>query len=139
MKNKLRHGLSLVAGIHKKGNRFIIDELKKNGAAGLVPSHGDVLVCLFQNGKMTMKDIADRIHRTRPTVTVLIDKLERLGYAKREISEEDSRYTNIVLTRKGENFRSVFEKISDDLNNLLYRNLSDEEADKLDELLRKML
>lgn len=33
--------LSLIAKIHEKGNRFIIKELKKNGAAELAPSHGD--------------------------------------------------------------------------------------------------
>ena len=72
----MRNLLALVSKIHEKGNRFIIEELKKNGAEGLVPSHGDILVCLYQNDKMTMKEIADKINRTRPTVTVLVDKLE---------------------------------------------------------------
>lgn len=130
--------LYLVSKIHEKGNRFIIDELKNNGAIGLVPSHGDILFCLYKNGKMTMKDIADCIHRTKPTVTVLVDKLERLGYLKREISDKDSRYTYIVLTQKGEDFKSVFEKISKDLNTFLYQNLTKKEAQLLEELLRKV-
>jgi DNA-binding MarR family transcriptional regulator len=89
--NPMRHLLSLISKIHEKGNRFIIEELKKNGAEGLVPSHGDILVCLYSQDKMTMKDIADKIHRTRPTVTVLVDKLEKLGYLKREVSQKDNR------------------------------------------------
>ena len=76
--------LSLISKIHEKGNRFIIEELKNNGVEGLVPSHGDILVCLYKNNKMTMKDIANCIHRTKPTVTVLVDKLEKLEYLKRE-------------------------------------------------------
>ena len=36
--------LSLISKIHEKGHRFIIEELKNNGAEGLVPSHGDILV-----------------------------------------------------------------------------------------------
>lgn len=130
--------LSLISKIHEKGNRFIIDELKNNGAEGLVPSHGDILVCLYKNGKMTMKDIADCIHRTKPTVTVLVDKLEKLGYLKREASEKDNRYTNIILTQKGEDFKPTFEKISNDLNEMLLKNLSEKEALLLEELLRKM-
>ncbi len=131
--------LSLISKIHEKGNRFIIEELKNNGAEGLVPSHGDILVCLYKNSKMTMKDIANRIHRTKPTVTVLVDKLEKLGYLKREVSNEDSRSTNIVLTQKGEDFQTTFEKISKNLNEMLYKNLSPEESELMEKLLRKVL
>ena len=134
----MKNLLSLISKIHDKGNRFITDELNKNGAVELVPSHGDILVCLYQNDKMTMKDIADKIHRTRPTVTVLVDKLEKLGYLKREISKEDNRYTYIVLTKKGQDFKPIFEKISEDLNNMLYKNLSEEESDILENLLQKI-
>ena len=131
--------LSLVSKINEKGNRFIIEELKNNGAEGLVPSHGDILVCLYKNSKMTMKDIANCIHRTKPTVTVLVDKLEKLGYLKREVSNEDSRCTNIVLTQKGEDFQTTFEKISKNLNEMLYKNLSPEESELMEKLLRKVL
>ena len=130
--------LSLVSKIHEKGNRFIIEELKNNGAEGLAPSHGDILVCLYKNSKMTMKDIANCIHRTKPTVTVLVDKLEKLGYLKRESSEKDSRSTNIVLTQKGQDFKTTFKKISNDLNKMLNKNLSNKEVKLLEELLKKM-
>lgn len=131
--------LSLISKIHEKGNRFIIEELKNNGAEGLVPSHGDILVCLYKNSKMTMKDIANCIHRTKPTVTVLVDKLEKLGYLKREASDKDSRCTYIVLTQKGEDFQTTFEKISKNLNEMLYKNLSPEESELIEKLLRKVL
>ena len=130
--------LSLISKIHEKGNRFIIEALKNNGIDGLVPSHGDILVCLYKNRKMTMKDIADSIHRTKPTVTVLVDKLEKLGYLKREASKEDSRSTYIVLTQKGEDFKLIFEKISKDLDEMLYKNLSENEIGILEGLLRKI-
>ena len=134
----MKNLLSLISKIHEKGNHFIIAELKRNGVKGLVPSHGDILVCLYEQNKMTMKDISDKIHRTRPTVTVLVDKLEKLGYVQREASKEDNRYTYIVLTKKGLDFKPLFEKISNELNDMLYKNLSDSEADTLEKLLDKI-
>ena len=131
--------LSLISKIHEKGNRFIIEELKNNGAEGLAPSHGDILVCLYKNSKMTMKDIANCIHRTKPTVTVLVDKLEKLGYLMRELSDKDNRCTYIVLTQKGEDFKVIFEKISEELNKMLYKNLSPEESELIEKLLRKVI
>ncbi len=134
----MKNLLSLISKIREYGNRFIIEELKRNGGEGLVPSHGDILVCLYEQNKMTMKDISDKIRRTRPTVTVLVNKLEKLGYVKREVSKEDNRYTYIVLTKKGLDFKPLFEKISDDLNDMLYKNLSDSEAVTLEKLLEKI-
>ena len=53
--NRMRNLLSLVSKIHEKGNRFIVEMLSKNGADGLAPSHGDILVCLYTKDRMTMK------------------------------------------------------------------------------------
>ena len=85
-----------------------------------------------------MKEIADKIHRTKPNVTVLVNKLERLGYVKREDSKTDSRYTYIVLTQKGKKFEPVFKKISISLNNKIYKNLSETETEQLDNILKKI-
>ena len=134
----MKEMLSLVSKIHEKGNRFIVEELKNNGAEGLVPSHGDILVCLYKNSKMTMKDIANCIHRTKPTVTVLVDKLEKLGYLKRAASDKDSRSTYVILTQKGEDFKATFDQISNNLNKMLNKNLSENEVKLLEELLKKM-
>ncbi len=134
----MRETLSLISKIHQKGNNYIIEQLNLCGAKGLAPSHGDILICLYQDGKMTMKDIAQKIRRTKPTVTVLVDKLEKSGFVKREVSESDSRSFNIVLTKKGEDFRPVFEKISKGLNDMLHKNLTDKEADTLEKLLSKV-
>lgn len=130
--------LSLISKIHEKGNRFIIEELKNNGVEGLVPSHGDILVCLYKNNKMTMKDIANCIHRTKPTVTVLVNKLEKLGYLKRAASDKDNRSTYVILTQKGEDFKATFDQISNNLNKMLNKNLSENEVKLLEELLKKM-
>ncbi len=135
----MRNLLSLISKIHEKGNKFIIDGLKENNASELVPSHGDILITLYLNGRITMKDIAEKIHRTKPTVTVLVNKLEKLGYVKRETNGDDGRCTYINLTKKGEAFKPVFKKISDDLNEILYKNLSDKEADTLQKLLEKVI
>ena len=138
MKN-LKEALSYISKIQEKGNRFIVEQLNKNGIKELVPSHGDILAVLYKDGKTTMKEIADKIHRTKPNVTVLVNKLERLGYVKREESKTDKRYTYIVLTQKGKNFEPVFKDISKKLNKKLYTNFSDNEYEKLETCLKKAL
>lgn len=135
----MKQTLSLISKIHEKGNKFILQELNSNGITDLAPSHGDILAMLYQYNKLTMKEIAEKIHRTKPTVTVLVNKLEKLGFVKREKSSEDSRITYITLTSKSEDFKPIFEKISKDLNKMLFKNLTSKEVRILDELLEKMI
>lgn len=135
----MKQTLSLISKIHEKGNKFILQELNSNGITDLAPSHGDILAMLYQHKKLTMKEIAEKIHRTKPTVTILVNKLEKLGFVKREKSNEDSRITYIMLTQKSEDFKPIFEKISKDLNKMLFKNLTNKEVQLLDVLLKKMI
>ncbi len=135
----LKKAYLTIAKIHEYADRFIIEELKKNNIEGLVPSHGEILLWLYQNKKMTMKDIANKIHRSKSTVTVLVNKLEKSGFVKREILDTDNRYSYISLTSKGQNFKPIFDKITDDTNAKLYKNISDSDYKVLDKILDKML
>lgn len=135
----MKQALSLAAKIREKGNAFLIKKLKEYGFDNLAPSHGDILAVLYKYKKLTMKDIADKIHRTKATVTVLIDKLEKEQFVKREKSIEDNRITYIVLTQKSIDSKPIFEKIAEELNLILYKGFTKDEANKLDKLLEKML
>lgn len=134
----MKLALTLASKIREAGNAFIIAKLKENNYESLAPSHGDILVVLYKYEKSTMKDIADKINRTKATVTVLVDKLEKSGLVKREKSSTDNRITYITLTKKGMELKPVFEKISKELNDMLYSGFSDVEAKQLDYLLKKM-
>lgn len=135
----MRYALSLSSKIREAGNAFLIKKLKEQGLDSLAPSHGDILSVLYKYEKLTMKEIADRIHRTKATVTVLIDKLERENLVKREKSTADNRSTYIILTQKSIDLRPVLEKIAEELNTMLYKGFTKDEAKQLDQLLEKML
>lgn len=125
--------IALMSRITENANKLIISELKKRGVTGIVPSHGGILSCLFNEEKYTMKDLSEKIHRTKPTVTVLVDKLVTLGYVIKEKSENDSRITFISLTEEGKNLQPIFNEVSDELNDVVYKNLSEETINMLQE------
>ncbi|MBM7865599.1 MarR family winged helix-turn-helix transcriptional regulator [Heliomicrobium gestii] len=128
----------MISRIREKATRFIVQELEGHGIEGIVPSHGDILVMLFQGEKYTMKELADKIHRTKPTVTVLVEKLVQYGFVEKEKSDDDSRVTYIKLTQKGAELRPIFDEISNKLNALLYGDFTDEEAELFDRLLKRV-
>ena len=130
--------ISLISRIRENANKFICKELETSGITGIVPSHGDIMAVLFKSHKCTMKELAANIRRTKATLTVLVDKLEKIGYVKREKSSQDSRVTYITLTKKGLDLKPVFEDISKKLNNLVFTNISEKEGETLHKILEKI-
>lgn len=130
--------VALASRITEKAHKLIVRELESYGVNGLVPSHGGILGLLFSGEKLTMKDLADRINRTKPTVTVLVDKLVVLGYVTKEKSHTDSRVTYIDLTDKGKELEPIFVAVSKRLNEAVYKDLSDSEAKLVEQALEKI-
>ena len=130
--------ISLISRIRENANKFICKELETSGITGIVPSHGDIMAVLFKSHKCTMKELAANIRRTKATLTVLVDKLEKIGYVKREKSSQDSRVTYITLTKKGLDLKPVFEDISKKLNNLVFTNISEKEGETVHKILEKI-
>jgi len=125
------------AKLRDKGNAYILASLDRAGLKGIVPSHGDVMVQLFTKGACNMGDLARSAKRSKSTVTVLVDKLEKAGYVQKQCDPKDSRGTLVSLTEKGLELEPIFEEISEGLNRLISENLTEEEIKTLGRLIRK--
>ncbi|MEK4433644.1 MULTISPECIES: MarR family winged helix-turn-helix transcriptional regulator [Paenibacillus] len=116
-------------------NKRIVQELEQHDVTGIVPSHGDILMFLYREDSLSIKTLAERVHRTQPTVTVLVNKLEKLGYVERSKSAEDSRVTLIRLTEQGRQLKPIFEQVSETIQEMVYGGMTDEQAEQLESLL----
>ena len=67
----------------------------------ITPEQWVVLDTLVQEGAMSQVDIAQIIYKNTPTVSRLIDQLERKGFLNRVPSDEDRRATIISITTEG--------------------------------------
>lgn len=119
------------------GNELIVDGLRQRGIEGIVPSHGDIVHILLHTESCSMSELARRIGRTKSTVTVLVRKLELAGYVRRELDSADARAVRVSLTARGRELEPAFREISGRLEAFLRERLDDDEADRLEALLRK--
>lgn len=118
---------------------FIEEQLQENGLEDLIPSHGNILTALYENeGKLTMKQIAQTIGKDKSTITPLVKKLMDLGYVMKEKNEIDKRVTYIILTGKGKEIEAKFNGISNKVSAAAYKNFSAEEKDVFLRLLKKL-
>jgi DNA-binding MarR family transcriptional regulator len=129
------NAVALISRIREHANRLIVGELAARGVEGMVPSHGDIMFHLYKNGYYTMQELAAAINRTKPTVTVLVDKLADMGYVRKEKSAADSRVTIVRPTEKGLALEPVFREISAKLNAIVYGGMSEAEAEAFERTL----
>jgi DNA-binding MarR family transcriptional regulator len=133
---------NLIANLRNRANAFIMTKLEEEGITELVPSHGAILVALYENGPQPMKAICERVNRDKSTLTVLVRKLEALDYVRREPDEKDNRSTILHLTEKGIAFRSIFDQISGELRRRMWGDATDDEREvlcrQLDEMTRRL-
>ncbi|AIQ60613.1 MarR family winged helix-turn-helix transcriptional regulator [Paenibacillus borealis] len=133
-----RDVISLISKIREKVNRFIVQEMVKQGLEGIGTSHGDIIYALLQKPRLTMAEISARINKDKSTVTALVDKLVRLGMVTKEREKEDSRFVYVALTGKGRELETVFEAISADMLEQFYLNVTEQEKEALLGILIKI-
>ncbi len=85
-----------------------------------------------------MKDIARLIDRGKSTVTVLVNKLEKLNLVKRVSGSDDKRFYLITLTEEGMSLQPHLKEISDKLLSRIYSDMSELEKEILNKLLEKI-
>ncbi|WP_121627902.1 MarR family winged helix-turn-helix transcriptional regulator [Poseidonibacter antarcticus] len=132
--------ISVIANIHNNANKLIVDELKKHNLTGLAPSHGDILILLYQNEEgVPMNKITSTINKDKSTVTALVNKLEKMEFLTKFKHEHDSRSTIVKLTQKGHETKPiVLDQISTKLLDKTYKGFSNDEKILLCSLLEKV-
>lgn len=103
---------------------------------GISPQQYNILRILRGAGEpLKVQTIKDRMLERSPNATRLMDKLCAKNYIERLPSEHDRRVVKIVITNEG---KALLESIPNTLNKKLLKNLSEEEAEQLSNLLDKM-
>ena len=82
-------------------NRQLIQIMTREGLQDIVPSHGDILMCLFAHDEMPMAALAEAIGKDPSTVTALVRKLIASGYVEKHAGVQDRRINYVSLTKRG--------------------------------------
>ncbi len=118
------HILFLLTRLQERSYRYLSRELEQRGIVGIEPSHGAIIRQLATHGSLSMTDLARLIDRTKPTVTVLVRKLEKNGYIERVQDPKDGRVTLICLTGKTKALADGLQEVSHRLLNKIFKGFS---------------
>ncbi|MBN2794945.1 MAG: MarR family transcriptional regulator [Clostridia bacterium] len=120
------YALNYISKIDKLYKNFIEESLKESGIEDLAVSDGNVIAVLYNTDGLTMKEIGERVNRTKSTISQSIDKLEKTGYVQRKEAPYDKRMTIVDLTDKGKEIKSVFNSISEKVINHFFQGFDED-------------
>jgi len=78
-------------------------------------AHPGQLFCLraiAHHDGITQRDLAEELHVARPTITRMLQGMERAGIVERHVDERDQRLTRVHLTDRGREFETKFRRIA---------------------------
>lgn len=112
--------------------------LKRMEEFDLKPSQAGILFALSCSGKLSQRELAEKIGITPPSMTVALRKMEDLGYIMKEPDEKDQRIIRIMITEKGSGCVGKIKEVIEKMEILLYENISREEQMLFRRLLLQM-
>ena len=86
---------------------------------------------------LCVQEIADRMIAREPDTTRLLDRLETLGFARRERSKEDRRVVRVNISRAGLEVLDTMEEPLQTVHRKLLGHLSDTELASISRLMVK--
>ena len=93
----------------------------------LNPSQAGILFILNSHGRLSQRQLAQKIGITPPSMTVTVRKLEELGFIHKEPDEKDQRIIRIRLSEAGKECIEKLKSIMDEVEEILYQGFSVEE------------
>jgi len=105
---------------------------------GLTRAQFSILNHLWQKDQIPFKELAERCFCTRPTVTGIVDTLEKKGFVQRTHNLHDRRSIFVTLTPEGHNLELKAPKL-EDMFSKCCSSMKTEELNKLEELLKQFL
>jgi len=126
----------LMGKLHRSLRRNYDRQLKN---FGLTPCQFDVLLSLWGEDGIVLSELGRRVSRDSPTITGVVDRMEKKMLVKRTRDERDRRVVKVVLTSKGKNMQEQLSTTKKRILEKITTNLSLQEIQQLVTLLDKMM
>lgn len=107
--------------------------------SGLSPAQMHTIEVIGHKKNLRMKELAEKLGVTTGTLTISVDRLEKLDLVTRKPHDTDRRSYFVVLTEKGEMMFEEHHRFHEDFTSEISTELSNDEVEKLTKLLNKIL
>ena len=133
-----RQGGFLMAKIRQVAGR-LFERILKDYSIEINSAQGRIMFALWQDDGVSINELAKKTQLKKSTLTSMLDRLETMGYVKRQRCKKDRRKILIKRTNKDKNLESKYVELSEELTKLYYKGFSKSQIDRFEKDLAKIL
>ena len=97
-----------------------------------------ILFSMEHFGEMSQRELASKMNVTPPSITAAIQKMEKLEFIRREPDGKDQRIMRLSITEKGRSCLAHTKAVAKQMDELMFKGMSQEEKLLLRRLLLQM-
>ena len=112
---------------------------RKLGEKDTHPGQAMCLWAISRSDGMSQRDLAETLGISRPTVTVMLQKMEKAGLIQREVDAEDQRFTRIYVTEAGRALNEGLQSVHAGVINTTIGALPEKDRRELGRILGEMV
>ena len=128
----------LIRRLHQQSTQVFV---QRTQAAGfdLTPIQYAALEAIYEHPGADQARVAELIGYDRATIGGVMERLEKKGWIRRVVSEQDRRARELSLTAKGNSVRTALQPIVQDLQKDILQPLNKAEQEQLIKLARRIV
>lgn len=134
-----RLGGFLITKLKQLHSRVLTQCINEKGIEAFSGEQGKILFVLWQKNKITQKELANETGLAKNTITVMLEKMEKNDLINRITDENDKRKSLVILTDYAKSLKKSFDEISEEMLKRVYKGFSEEEIDKYEEYLHRII
>lgn len=119
-------------------NRTLLQHFKANDIP-LTREQWSILAVLWKEDGCSQQTLATETHRDKPSVTRLLDKMEKEDLIVRKADDNDRRLNLIYLTEKGKSYEKDAFRIVNEIEFIATKGLSDFQIQNLKDAVRTII
>ena len=102
-------------------------------------AQGRIMFALWQQDNISINELAKKTQLKKSTLTSMLDRLEGMGYIKRERSKKDRRIILIKRTNKDKNLEKKYVGLSQEHTAFFYKGFSEKQISRFEKDLELIL
>ena len=129
----------MITQIKQIGGRVFDKILQNENIKECNGAQGKILYVLWQHDHISIIELSRLTGLANTTLTSMLDRMEESGLLRRLPDPQDRRKNLIALTKKAEQLKESYDKVSLEMHEIYFKNFSPEEIMAFETYLRRVL
>ena len=129
----------MITQIKQIGGRVFDKILQKENIKEFNGAQGKILYVLWQHDHISIIELSRLTGLANTTLTSMLDRMDESGLLRRLPDPQDRRKNLIALTKKAEQLKESYDKVSLEMHEIYFKNFSPEEIMAFETYLRRVL